>query len=400
MVFPIPHSGRYSAIMRDRTRPVALHLIDHLDLGGAQSQLLDLCTGLRERGFEPVVCALRVSRIWPERFREAGIPLYQLRGGRLSPLKLLHLRRLANENRIDLIHAHLTGATIAGGMLAGWCDRPLIIHDHSGKEQAIITRPPLTGLLRFLERRAMGRAAALIAVSSRVASHHLARGTLPAERIHTIPNWIATDRFRYDDRWRHGWRRRWMIDETTPVIGFVGRLHPVKRVHLLLEAMPRLVAEAPRPPLLVVAGEGEEASALERLANRLGIASRVRFVSPSCHTCELYSAFDLLALPSRYETFGLVLLEGMASGLPVVSTDTGAARELLAGEAPHRLVQVDDPALLTSALLETIRQLPLPAVTGERPALLPPAFDGATSLREMSRLYRRLLAGQASPKIA
>jgi glycosyltransferase involved in cell wall biosynthesis len=107
--------------------------------------------------------------------------------------------------------------------------------------------------------------------------------------------------------------------EGCPIVLFVGRLVPYKGVDVLLEAMRAI------PAVALLVGEGPERAALQRTAEALGVADRVRFLGEVSHDelAALYRACDLLVLPSvtRQEAFGVVLLEAMACGKPVVSTD-------------------------------------------------------------------------------
>jgi glycosyltransferase involved in cell wall biosynthesis len=109
--------------------------------------------------------------------------------------------------------------------------------------------------------------------------------------------------------------------EGRPIVLFVGRMVPYKGVDVLLEAMRAI------PAVALLVGEGPERAALERTAEALGVADRVRFLGEVSNgeLAALYRACDLFVLPSvtRQEAFGVVLLEAMACGKPVVSTDLG-----------------------------------------------------------------------------
>jgi len=110
-------------------------------------------------------------------------------------------------------------------------------------------------------------------------------------------------------------------DVSQPIVLFVGRLVPYKGVDVLLDAMAGLNAVA------LIVGEGPQRASLEAQAHRLGVASRVRFVGSVTdqELASLYRACDVFVLPSvtRQEAFGVVQLEAMAAGKPVVSTDLG-----------------------------------------------------------------------------
>jgi glycosyltransferase involved in cell wall biosynthesis len=115
-------------------------------------------------------------------------------------------------------------------------------------------------------------------------------------------------------------RRRLGVPEDGPVLLYVGRLAREKNLRLLLRAVRAAVLGAPNLTLLIV-GEGDEERSLQRLAAQLEIANRVRFVGPVPHQAVgyWYRAADLFVFPSVSETQGLVVLEAMAHGLPVLA---------------------------------------------------------------------------------
>jgi D-inositol-3-phosphate glycosyltransferase len=156
-------------------------------------------------------------------------------------------------------------------------------------------------------------------------------GALP-EKIRVIPCGVNMDRFKPMDR-EHA-RTALNIEPASRVILFVGRFAPVKGLDHLLEAVAELVPRCPRVKLLVVGGDGAGADAtvaLKRRAQGLGIASNLWLAGRVEHNDAplYYNAADLLALPSTYESFGLVTLESLACGTPVAATSTGGAVSII-----------------------------------------------------------------------
>lgn len=154
---------------------------------------------------------------------------------------------------------------------------------------------------------------------------------LPPGRLRYVPNGVDLGRFApYGRAWG-----------AVPTIGTVAALRGEKNLGRLLRAF----AAVDVPACLVVVGDGPERAALEREAAGLGIADRVRFAGHVAAPAAEYAGFDLFALSSDTEQMPLSVLEAMAAGLPVASTDVGDVRAMLTDANAPFIVAKDDAAL-------------------------------------------------------
>ena len=150
----------------------------------------------------------------------------------------------------------------------------------------------------------------------------------------------------------------WLCDEGAPVIVTAGRLSPVKDHRSMIEALSRLVEQ--RPARLIILGEGPERAALEGLIKDKSLENRVFLAGYVSRPADWYSHADLFLMASRREGFGIVLVDALSAGLPVVSTDCpGGPAEILANGKYGRLVPVGELDAMVAALDEVLR--------GERP---------------------------------
>jgi UDP-glucose:(heptosyl)LPS alpha-1,3-glucosyltransferase len=193
-----------------------------------------------------------------------------------------------------------------------------------------------------LERRQyLGAAPPLVIVNSFMVRAHFQRYYgVPAERVKVVRSAVDPRRFAEDDRPRRRaeWRRRWGLDPADTVAAFVAMNYRLKGLEPLLHAVARVPPD--RPFRLLVAGN-PKTRRYERLAERLGVADRVRFAGYCADTRNCYFAADFLVHPTFYDPCSLVALEALACGLPVVTSRFNGASELLA--PPREGYVVDDP---------------------------------------------------------
>jgi glycosyltransferase involved in cell wall biosynthesis len=208
----------------------------------------------------------------------------------------------------------------------------------------------------WLSALVAARATKAIAVSSGVGRDVEARG-FPASRIAVINNPLPPAAAAPGAS--HAWREKLSTMGGGPVIVTVGRLVPVKDHRTLFEAFALLRAR--RPMRLAVFGEGPLEAELKACAYRLGIGGDVLFAGYVNDPAACYVGADLLVLSSTSEGFGNVLIEAMAAGVPVVSTDAPhGPREILDNGRFGALVPVADAKALAKAMAEMLQQ-PTPA---------------------------------------
>ncbi|WIM92885.1 glycosyltransferase [Actinoplanes oblitus] len=357
-----------------------LHVISGLDAGGAEHQLRLLLPRLPVDG-EVVTLShpgavARALRAGGTRVHEVGMT--SNRDVTVVP----RLVRLIRGGGFDLVHTHLYRACVYGRVAARLAGVPAVATEHSLGDGVLEGRRTSAGVRAlYLATERLGRMT--IAVSAVVAARLAAWG-VPARRITVIPNGIDPAEFRFDPHLRRTTRRRLGIRPDTPVIGAVGRLVPGKRFDLLIPAL----ARAPGATLLLV-GAGPAGTALEKLAARYGVADRFVVTGEVAEPHQLYCAMDLFASPSPQETFGLAVIEALASGLPAIYACCPALDGVSPGDRWRRIA---GPEALSGALaagLAAVREragarLPVPDVVGH--------YDIARLAGSVADLYRRVVS--------
>ncbi|UUS31023.1 MULTISPECIES: glycosyltransferase family 4 protein [Streptomyces] len=253
-----------------------------------------------------------------------------------------------------VVHAH-TG--IYGGVLAARLARPdarVVVTEHSSFLDKVFSQRPA---VRMYEEM-LERADAVLCVSSALREQVVGRFPEYAHKVGVVPNAIALDRFTPGGD-RSPELLRWL---------YIGRLVQPKGVGELLEAFALVAADEPRATLTMV-GHGPVEEELRARAAELGLGERFRILPPVAPEAvgPLMHEYDLLVHASKRETFGMTVVEAIASGLPVLATRSGGPEETLAGieSAAGALMDVsDDPRVIVDAyraLRARASELDLPA---------------------------------------
>lgn len=299
---------------------------------------------------------------------------YTFRAGR-------YLRRLLARNRYDLCHAFFG---IPCGFVARRTGLPYLVSLRGSDVPFYNPRFywPDRLLFRRLSRGIWREAAAVVANSAGL--RRLALETAPDQPIEVIPNGIDTGTFHPGDApGREGGAALRVLS--------VGRLIPRKRMDTLIRAAALL---PPGSVELTIAGDGPERGALERLVAELGLRDRVRLTGRLEHDRlpALYREHDLFAMVSLNEGMSNTVLEALASGLPVVLSDTGGTAELLEhGENGLLLEQRADAESVAAALRVYTERPDLLAEHGRRSRLRAEAMSWTATAAAYAGLYRRIL---------
>ncbi|MBK8510175.1 MAG: glycosyltransferase [Candidatus Competibacter sp.] len=337
-------------------KSVAFYL-PNLAAGGAERTFLRLATGFKERGCAVGWVVDRLEGGLLETVRASGFNLDCLNAGR-TLAALPKLRGWLRQRRPDVLLSAITHNNLIAawaGKLSGAPTRVVVSEHTVLSAQAASQAGWQYRILAPLCRWAYPHAAAIVVVSAGAADD-LARYTgLSRERMEVIPNPVVTPD--YPQRIAAPSPHPWLADGGPPVFVAAGRLVPLKDFPTLLQALAHVRRRA--PARLLVIGEGPERDALLALRARLGLDEAVEFPGFYEDPLPLFARAAALVVSSRFEGFGLTLVEALACGTPVVSTDcpTGPV-EILERGAYGRLAPVGDADALARALLETLNATP------------------------------------------
>lgn len=280
-----------------------------------------------------------------QKAREKGLTFYELvERGKFDLRVLRAIRDIVIKHDINLIHGHDYKSDLFAWLVRLSMRRRRIVLVSTAHAWVILG---LRGAIyRRLDLFLMKLFDGLIAVSHATKAEMVLEG-VQAEKIRMIHNGIDTDAWSPLQR-SGAFREELGLTGAFPVIGYVGRINAEKDLETWLHAAAVVARKFPEARFVIV-GDGRDGltgAGLQRLAAELGISQQVLFPGYRSDLQSVYSAFDVFMLSSRREGLPNSLLEAMAMGLPVVTTDVAGAKELVAdGETGFVLPQGDAPGL-------------------------------------------------------
>jgi glycosyltransferase involved in cell wall biosynthesis len=328
----------------------------------------DFTEAARARGVEPVVIPELGRAIRPSR----------------DLVALYKLVRLFRRLRPEIVHTHTAKAGALGRLAARMAGVPVTVHTFHGHVLEGYFSPPATRIFLAIERWLARGTDRLVTVSPRLRVQLLAMGIGRPDQVEVVPLGLDLGRFRLGcGASAPALRASLGLAPGTPLLGSVGRLVPIKDHPTLFRAVAQLGAGGEGAHLVVV-GDGEDRPALARLAQALGVSTRVHFLGWRADLETILSELDVVICSSRNEGTPVALIEAMAAGVAVLSTEVGGVADLVTHGETGWLVPPGDP----SAMAEAIRHLL--AEPKLRTRLAAAGRDVALDRHDVTRLIARI----------
>jgi len=299
-----------------------------------------------------------------------------------------------DDGSFDLVHIHTPFvAHYAGVRCARAAGIPCIATYHTFFEEylhhylPVLPRPLGRFLARHFTRSQCAQVNALIAPSEPMRAVLTEYGVRTP--IHVLPTGLAADRFRPGDG--AGFRARAGIAADRPLMTYIGRVAHEKNIGFLVQMFARVLESVPQA-LLVIAGEGPARAALRAQVGALGLTDQVHFagyLDRETSLLDCYAAADAFVFASRTETQGLVLLEAMAQGTPVVSTAELGTRSILV-PGSGALVVPEECAAFAAAVVRVLGDPGLREGLGARGRAYARTWSSAQMARRLAAIYCEL----------
>lgn len=367
------------------------HIISGDLWAGAEAQAAALLNSLsRDPALQLSAILLNEGRL-TEAVRKCNIPVKVIPESETSFLGIVNqATRYLHSPRVQVLHSHRYKENLLAAALARRCRIPIVVRTEHGVPE------PFKGV-HALKQRVLRQADRLVAqyatdcvisVSAEL-DRRLARYSRRG-KIAIIPNGLdmsgVTSSLSVADA-----KKRLGISANSPVLGYAGRLAPVKRLDIFVAAAAEIARSLPEAKF-VIAGEGSERSVLRQAVAAAGLEDRFLFVGHRDDVYDVMRAFDVFILSSDHEGLPIVLLEALYLGVPVVARRVGGIPEVIEHGTNGLLVDSPDPHVLAEACLHLLARPDLRSRLGTAGTLrVREHFSAARAAAQTAELYRSLV---------
>jgi glycosyltransferase involved in cell wall biosynthesis len=348
-----PRAGLPSRTVAKRSHPVrrVFYLVDSFDVGGTETQAVELALRIVAAGYEVTLGSLRAEGPLLEKLRGAPVRVKEFhpRGGIDSAQGIYQTLRLSwflRRGGFDVVHTHDLWSNLMGVPAARLAGVPAIV----SSQRDLAHLDWYRGSRRVWLRRIQNLSSVVLANAIPVRDALIAEGGFAAEKLRVIRNGVNIERFRVPNE------RELLFPDAGDgkLIVMVGNMHSDVKGH------PRLIASAPAvlrefpSTRFVFVGDGEAKEGFSKQVRELGLTRNFLFLGSRRDIPQILSSCDIAVLPSRAEGLPNAVLEYMAAGLPVVVSRAGGG-ELVEDGVTGLLVQTEDSDALSAALLRYLR---------------------------------------------
>ena len=371
-------------------RPIRLVQVIHgLGIGGMARVTADLVRHLQGNGYQISIFCTHVRGELAEEVEALGCDVhFEEPRGRLGhwslPLRIWqYLRRV----QPDVVHTQHFSALMDATMAARMAGVPALVHTDHSKLYPIPRRHVI------IERLMAAWVDAYCACSLHTKNDLVRHIGVPADQVHVMLNGLDFDRL--PDR-KDGLRVRESlgIPSEARVLGTIARLEPQKSQDVMIDAMPAILQEFPDTHLVIVGGGSLESSLRDRV-NASGLHHRVHLTGWQSEPDPYLAAMDIFMLSSLFEGLPIAILQAMAAGLPVVSTDAGGVKEVIHHERHGIIVPERNAGAYAKATIDFLRRPEAVRAYGvAAQAYYGEHLRAACMVCEYDRVYRECLSRQ------
>lgn len=360
-----------------------LYLINSLSVGGAEKMLLDLCKNLPKDRFEIAVGTVMGGGQLEEEYRETGVELFlYTKQTKLGFDVIKNFKKVIKQFKPDIIHTHLLSADTWGRIAAKQLRHPLVVTTEHNRN--LEEGPFVKSIKHFLSFFT----SVIVASSDAIKEYQITKERILKKKIRVINYGIDLEKypFRGVKVARYGENH---LKFTT-----IGRLAHQKGQRFLIEAMAKLDDDYPEI-YCEIAGGGDRKEVLMDVAKRVHVEDKINFLGVVDDVTAVLNNTNIFVLPSLYEGLGIVLLEAMSVGVPIIASDIPAVNELIRDEETGLLFESENSDDLVERIIYLLKNPELQAEMIENArTLVEESYSVERMVKEYDGLYRDLLGNE------
>lgn len=347
------------------------HVVDSMEIGGAETLVAQLCRLQRQQGHDPSVYAILTLGPLGDQLRAEGFTV-QAQVGRHLTGSTRNFYRIFKSLKPDVVHLHNPTPTVYAALAARVTGAASIVSTRHS-----LVAPPYNLVRELKYCVAAGFCDWVVGICDATAENIREIHSVPARKITRVYNGALPMVGAAKDKWpqKNGF-----------TLVYVGRLEPVKNHALLLNAFSLALASQPELRLWMV-GDGSGRERLERLAAELEVTAQVRFWGQQLDVAPFFSAADAFIMSSKSEGLPISLLQAFSLGVPAIVTDVGGMAEVVRLAQAGIIVPADDSSGMAEAILKMAVK---DAERAQYSTNAEAAFQGRFSLQTMADAYMDL----------
>jgi len=326
-----------------------LRIITWLPVGGIERRIVALLPKLDKDKFNVSLCCIKKRGVLADELEKVGVPVYlSPMRSRLNPIDLWKLAKLIKTLKIDIVHTHMYRSNVPGTIAAKLANVPIIIsnvhtiNEWESKRQLLMDKL----LMRFRSR--------VVAVSEEVRNCIIEKTKINPEKCIVIYNGVDLNKFQSIPLPNESYYESLGLNRNDKIIIMAARLVKIKNHSCLFRAAKKVLRYFPDVKFLL-AGDGVLRDELKAEAENLGIKNNVIFTGVRNDMEKLYAISHISVLSSDREGFSNVIVESMASGLPVIATDVGGNSEAIMDGQNGYIIKRDDDKMLAERIITLLK---------------------------------------------
>ncbi|MBF0484551.1 MAG: glycosyltransferase [Candidatus Omnitrophica bacterium] len=362
-----------------------IHLIPNLGIGGAERVLVNICNKIDKTKFDLTVLYWGDDESLLPQLKATEVNIIRLNTKKIISLDLIFkIAKILKNSSADILHTHFMDSDFLGFCAAFLTRTPMIchIHTHHPFLEVIRHRIRYFFMAFFIKK--------FICVSEKVSQYFLESTKINRRKVEVIYNGIQIDQ-RFENKGKlfsNQLKVSLGINLEHAVIGNVSRMVPIKGQKYILTAIPKILKIYPKTSFLFV-GDGKSRAELEKLTDELNIRNNVIFTGIRFDIPELLNVIDIFILSSFYEAMGLVIVEAMAAGKPIIATED-AVSELITPDEDGILIPSHNSDAIADSTLKLMNAPDLCEKIGQRAKQKALRFSDDKMVEQIQALYEKI----------